>query len=161
MGVIEARLAERGLILPPAFEAPPGARYPFPDVNIRGRVAYVSGHGPQEPDGSIVGPFGKVGDVVSPAEAARLARKTGLSMLGSLSRALGDLDRIEGWARVLGMVNAAPGFDDHPAVINGFSELVLDLFGHEIGRHARSAVGVASLPLDYAVEIEAEVLIRV
>jgi enamine deaminase RidA (YjgF/YER057c/UK114 family) len=82
-----------------------------------------------------------------------------LAVLGSLARELGDLDRITGWAKVLGMVSSAPGFDRHPAVINGFSDLILAVFGPEVGRHARSAVGVAGLPFNMAVEIEAEVLV--
>jgi enamine deaminase RidA (YjgF/YER057c/UK114 family) len=83
----------------------------------------------------------------------------GLSILGSLQRELGDLDRINGWCRVFGMVNCVPGFDKPSAVINGFSDLILDLFGLEVGRHARSAVGVAGLPLNFPVEVEAEVMI--
>jgi enamine deaminase RidA (YjgF/YER057c/UK114 family) len=89
-----------------------------------------------------------------------VARKVGLSILGSLHRELGDLDRVTGWCRVLGMVNCAPGFDKPSAVINGISELILDVFGAETGRHARTAVGVAGLPLNFAVEVEAEVTIR-
>src|SRR5678815_5898170 len=85
------------------------------------------------------------------------ARLTALSILGSLRRALGDLDRITAWTRVFGMVNSAPGFVPQPAVINGFSDLVLDVFGTEIGRHARSAVGMAELPFNIPVEIEGEV----
>jgi enamine deaminase RidA (YjgF/YER057c/UK114 family) len=81
-------------------------------------------------------------------------------MLGSLQRELGTLDLITGWLRVFGMVNTAPGFDQQPTVINGFSHLILDVFGPEVGRHARSAVGVASLPFGIPVEVEAEVSIR-
>ena len=88
------------------------------------------------------------------------ARLTGLSMLGSLQRALGDLDRIVAWTRVFGMVNSAPGFNRQPTVINGFSDLILDLFGPQVGAHSRSAVGMAELPFDIPVEIEAEVEIR-
>jgi len=81
-------------------------------------------------------------------------------MLGSLQRELGTLDRITGWLRVFGMVNSAPGFDQQPTVINGFSEVILDVFGADVGRHARSAVGVAALPFGIPVEVEAEVSIR-
>ena len=81
-------------------------------------------------------------------------------MLGSIERALGDLDRIVAWTRVFGMVNSAPGFNRHPAVINGFSDLILDVFGPEIGAHSRSAVGMAELPFDLPVEIEAQVEFR-
>lgn len=157
MARIEAKLARMGLQLPPPLSAPGGVALPFPWVNLRDGRAFVSGHGPQEPDGSLAGPFGKVGAEVSEAEAHLLARKTALSMLGSLRRELGDLDRIVAWNRVFGMVNAAPGFDRMPGVINGFSELIIALWGAEAGRHARSAVGMASLPFGIAVEIEAEV----
>ncbi|GIX12106.1 MAG: hypothetical protein KatS3mg118_0065 [Paracoccaceae bacterium] len=157
MARIEAKLARMGLQLPPPLSAPGGVALPFPWVNLRDGRAFVSGHGPQEADGSLAGPFGKVGAEVSEAEAHLLARKTALSMLGSLRRELGDLDRIVAWNRVFGMVNAAPGFDRMPGVINGFSELIIALWGAEAGRHARSAVGMASLPFGIAVEIEAEV----
>ncbi len=159
MSKIEARLDSLGLVLPQAIRVPAGIVLPFPFVNIRGDRALISGHGPQEPDGSLAGPFGQVGADVSVDDAHALARKTALSILGSLKRALGDLDRITAWQRAFGMVNSAPGFDRHPAVINGFSELILEVFGPEIGRHARSAVGMAGLPFNIAVEIEAEVAI--
>ena len=88
------------------------------------------------------------------------ARLTALSILGSLHRALGDLDRIGAWVRVFGMVNSAPGFDKQPSVINGFSDLILELFGPEVGAHSRSAVGMAELPFDLPVEIEGEVELK-
>ena len=88
------------------------------------------------------------------------ARLTALSMLGSLHRALGDLDRISGWTRVFGMVNSAPGFTMQPGVINGFSDLILELFGPDVGAHSRSAVGMFELPFRVPVEIEAEVELR-
>lgn len=160
MARIETRLKEMGLVLPAPMQAPGGIALPFPWVNVRGERAFASGHGPQNPDGSLAGPFGKIGAEVTVDQGYELARKVALSMLASLKRELGDLDRIAGWGRVFGMVNGAPGFDRHPAVINGFSELILDLFGPEVGRHARSAIGVASLPFNIAVEIEAEVLLR-
>lgn len=156
MSRISQRLAAAGLTLPPALIVPPGTSLPFPWVLVRGRRVLVSGHGPQEADGSLAGPFGKVGAEVSADQARDLARKTALAMLGSLHRELGDLDRISGWTRVFGMVNTAPGFDRYPQVINGFSELILDLFGQQVGAHARSAVGMAGLPFGLAVEIEAE-----
>ena len=85
------------------------------------------------------------------------ARLTALAMLASLKRALGDLDRVVAWGRVFGMVASAPGFNQQPAVINGFSDLILDLYGPTIGAHARSAVGLAELPFDIPVEIEGEI----
>ena len=104
--------------------------------------------------------FGQVGTNVSIEEGKRLARLAGLSILGSLQRELGTLDRITGWCRAFGMVNCAVGFDKPHAVINGFSELILEVFGEQVGQHGRSAVGVAGLPLNFAVEVEAEVMIR-
>ena len=159
MGPVEERLMQLGLTLPPEPVMPEGVVLLFPAVHVAGRRVFVSGHGPQNPDGTLAGPFGQVGAEVSLEEATGLARLTALSILGSLKRALGDLDRIEGWGRVFGMVNAAPGFDAHPAVINGFSRLILDVFGEAGGRHARSAVGMASLPFNIAVEIEAELFL--
>lgn len=161
MAKIEARLKELGLFLPPPPTLPPGVRLPFASVNVRGNMAYVSGHGPQTADGSFPDLFGKVGDTVSVEQAYELARLTGLSMLGSLQRELGDLDRISGWGRIFGMVNSAPDFTEQPAVINGCSDLILEVFGPDVGRHARSAVGMAALPFGkgIAVEIEADVLI--
>lgn len=156
----EQRLAALGIELPPALTPPPGMVLPFPWVNVRGDIAIISGHGPQEPDGAPAGPFGAVGDTVTVEQAKISARKVALSMLGSLKRELGSLDRVTGWRRVHGMVHCAPHFANTPAVINGFTELVLDVFGPEIGRHARTAVGVAGLPLNFPVEIEAEVSIR-
>jgi enamine deaminase RidA (YjgF/YER057c/UK114 family) len=111
---------------------------------------------PHQRDGSIAQPLGKVGREVSPEQAYAAARLTGLAILGSLKRELGDLDRIEAWTRVFGMVNAAPGFNTLPAVINGFSDLILEVFGPEKGAHARSAVGLANFPR-HPVEIEGEV----
>src|SRR5512144_1140702 len=153
---IEARLRDMGLELPEPVKPPEGVRLPFSPVLVRGNRALVSGHGPQRPDGTLAGPFGKVGDQVSLEEANSAARLTALSILGSLRRELGDLDRIVAWVRVFGMVNSASGFVQQPAVINGFSDLVLELYG-DAGRHARSAVGMAELPFGLPVEIEAEV----
>jgi enamine deaminase RidA (YjgF/YER057c/UK114 family) len=151
-----ARLAELKLTPTPPLVVPPEVQFLFPWVNVRGASVFVSGHGPQNADGTLAGPFGQVGRDVSLDDALGLARKVALAMLGSLQRELGDLDRIVAWRRVLGMVNAAPGFGQQPAVINGFSEVILDVFGPEIGRHSRSAVGMAALPFNMAVEIEAE-----
>ncbi|MEX3010811.1 RidA family protein [Hoeflea sp. TYP-13] len=162
MARIQSKLDELGLILPEPISLPPGVRLPFAKVNVRGDRAFVSGHGPQNPDGSLSTPFGKVGADVTVEEGYELARKTALSMLSSLKRELGDLDRITGWGRVFGMVNSAPGFTEQPAVINGFSDVIHNVFGPNVGRHARSAVGMAELPFGdgIAVEIEAEVLIE-
>jgi enamine deaminase RidA (YjgF/YER057c/UK114 family) len=157
---IASRLGELGLALPAPLVLPPGAKLPFPWVNVVGNRAIISGHGPTNVDGTLAKPLGKVGAEVSQDEAYRAARLTGLAILGSLQGVLGDLDRIERWVRVFGMVNSAPGFDRQPAVINGFTELIIEVFGPERGRHARSAVGMAELPFGIPVEIEGEVLIR-
>ncbi|MBA4115428.1 MAG: RidA family protein [Rubrobacter sp.] len=154
---VEEKLEELGLVLPDPIKTPPRLVLPFAWVRVRGDRAYVSGHGALDSDGSLTGPLGKVGAEVSEEQAYEAARLTALSMLGSLKRELGDLNRVAAWLRVFGMVNSAPGFDRQPDVINGFSDLILDLYGPEAGDHARSAVGLAELPLGLPVEIEAEV----
>jgi hypothetical protein len=120
MSRIASRLAELRLDLPPPMRAPGGIELPFPWINVRGERVITSGHGPQNTDGSLAEPFGKVGTEVTLDQGREPARKVGLSILGSLQRELGDLDRIAGWVRVFDMVNSAPAFDRHPAVINGF-----------------------------------------
>jgi enamine deaminase RidA (YjgF/YER057c/UK114 family) len=157
MARIEERLAALGLVLPPPVVPPPGVVLPFEFVHVAGRRALISGHGPQAPDGTVARPLGKVGRELTVEQGYRAARLTALSILGSLARALGDLDRVVGWVRVFGMVNSAPGFHQQPSVINGFSDLILELYGREAGAHARSAVGMAELPFDLPVEIEGEV----
>jgi len=157
MSVIDARLTALGLALPRPLQLPPGVVLPFPWVRVVGTRALISGHGPTNADGSLAAPRGKVGTDVSPEQAYAAARLTGLAILGSLQRELGDLDRIAGWTRVFGMVNSAPGFNRQPAVINGFTDLIIEVFGKEKGAHARSAVGMAELPFDIPVEIEGEV----
>ncbi|QFZ82522.1 RidA family protein [Variovorax paradoxus] len=155
------RIAERlnalGLVLPPPVTPPLGVNLPFQFVRLIGRRAIISGHGPLNADGRIAAPLGKLGAELTVEQGYTAARLTGLAMLGSLQRALGDLDRITAWTRVFGMVASAPGFDKQPAVINGFSDLILELFGPDIGAHARSAVGMAELPFGIPVEIEGEV----
>jgi enamine deaminase RidA (YjgF/YER057c/UK114 family) len=157
MAEIETKLQKLGLALPEPLKMPPGLKLPFKPVIVRGRHVYISGHAPQNPDGSIAGPLGKLGKELTVEQGYHAAKLVGLSILGDLKRALGDLDRVAAWLRVLGMVNVAPGFNQTTAVINGFSELILELYGPERGAHTRSAVGMAALPLDISVEIEAEV----
>lgn len=156
---VEAKLEAMGLVLPAPLTAPQGMRLSFPGVRRFNDKIYISGHGPQNPDGTVAGPLGKVGRDVSLEQASLAARLTALSILGSLKRELGDLDRIRAWLRVYGMVNVDPGFTQTPLVINGFSDLILELYGAEAGSHARSAVGLAALPFDIPVEIEAEIAI--
>ena len=156
----ESRLEELGLTLPPPVKLPPTLRLPFAFVNVRGDRALISGHPKHDGDGAIAGPYGKVGVDLSVEEAQRAAREIGLSVLANLKAEIGDLRRVAGWLRVFGMVNANPDFDQHHVVIHGFSDLILDVFGPEVGRHARSAIGVSGLPMNFAMEIEGEVLLK-
>ena len=153
---IEATLASLGLALPDPLQVPPEMRMPFAWVRVRGNRAYVSGHVAQNPDGSLAHPLGKVGAEVTPEQGYQAARLVALAHLGSLKRALGDLDRVTTWLRVFAMVNAAPDFNQTPLVTNGYSDLILDLYGPEVGTHARSSIGMM-LPLNAPVNCEAEV----
>jgi enamine deaminase RidA (YjgF/YER057c/UK114 family) len=157
MARIEDRLKTLGLELPVATKPPAGVTLPFQFVHVVGSRVLISGHGPQNLDGTFAHPLGKVGRDVTPEQGYNAAKLTGLSILGSLKRVIGDLDRIAAWGRVFGMVNSAPGFNRQPSVINGFSDLIIELFGPKIGAHSRSAVGMAELPFDIPVEIEGEV----
>jgi enamine deaminase RidA (YjgF/YER057c/UK114 family) len=152
MGRIEDRLAELGLTLPAPLTAPPGVRLPFELVRIHGDLAYISGHGPFDGDRQLF--KGSVGGEVSVEQGYEAARATGLAILASLQRELGDLDRVTGWVKALGFVKCAEGFDVTPAAINGFSDLILALWG-DAGRHARSAIGAGELPFGMPVEVEA------
>jgi enamine deaminase RidA (YjgF/YER057c/UK114 family) len=153
MGRIDDRLEELGLELPEVFSAPPGIEFRFDLVRVSGHHAYVSGHVPM--DGSEVLMTGRVGGELTLEQGQEAARLTTLSILASLRRELGDLDRVTQWVKALGLVQCAPGFDKPPAVVNGFTDLVLELWGDPAGRHARSAIGAAQLPFDVPVEIEA------
>jgi YjgF/chorismate_mutase-like, putative endoribonuclease len=157
MSHIESRIRTLGLTLPPPPQPPPGVVLPFRFVHVVGRRALISGHGPQNPNGSFASPLGKLGRELTVEQGYTAARLTALSILGSLQRTLGSLDKIAAWSRVFGMVNSAPGFNQLPSVINGFSDLILEVFGPEVGAHSRSAVGLAELPFDLPVEIEGEV----
>jgi enamine deaminase RidA (YjgF/YER057c/UK114 family) len=160
MSEINSKLAAMGLQLPAPIKLPEGMVLPFSFVRVRGNLAYVAGHVALEPDGAIAQPLGKVGAEVSEEQGYQAARGTALAILSSLERELGDLDRVTTWLRAFGMVNTAPGFNRYPPVINGFSDLIIELYGPERGGHARSAVGMAGLPFGAPVEIEAEVEIR-
>ncbi len=161
MSAIESKLEALGLVLPGPIKLPPGMVLPFSWVRVLGDRAYVSGHVALNPDGTVAGPRGKVGAELTLEQGYDAARSTALAMLASLKRELGDLERIAAWLRVFGMVNTAPTFDRYPLVINGFSDLILELFGPERGGHSRSAVGMAGLPFGAPVEIEAEIEIHV
>lgn len=146
---IEQRLAELGLELPPA----PKVLGLYRPVLVVDGLAYTSGHGPMKPDGGFV--TGRLGDDLDADAGAEAARYTGLAMLASLKAALGSLDRVRSLVKTLGLVQSAPDFHAHPAVINGFSELMQQVLGDEHGVGARSAFGAAALPAGWAVEIEA------
>lgn len=148
-----ARLKALGLVLPP----PPAPIANYVPYVIEGDLLYLSGQGPREADGSLR--TGKVGRDVGIDRAYDDARLTGLNLLAVIQSALGDLDRVRRIVKLLGMVNAVPDFAYHPKVINGCSDLLIDVFGDK-GRHARSAVGFGSLPDNITVEIEAIVAIR-
>jgi enamine deaminase RidA (YjgF/YER057c/UK114 family) len=157
---LESRLRDLGLSLPAPTQAPPGVVLPFAWVRVVERRVLVSGHGPTDDGGKICAPFGKVGAELTVEQGYAAARRVALAILASLRAELGDLERVDRWVRAFGMVSSAPGFDRQPAVINGFSDLILELFGHDRGQHARSAVGMAELPFGIPVEIEAELLLR-
>ena len=144
----EQKLAELGIELPEL--GPPVANY------VRavrtGNLVFLAGHGPVDADGSFV--TGTVGADLTQAEGYAAARLTGIRLLASLKAEIGDLDRVVRIVRVFGMVNAVPGFGNQPEVMNGASDLFVEVFGEARGKHARAAVGMASLPRNIAVEIE-------
>jgi len=148
----EQRLARLGIVIPPP--PPPIANFL---THVReGNLLFLSGQGPREADGYLH--TGKVGGEITPEEAYAHARITGVNLLSVMQSVLGDLGRVKRIVKLFGMVNAAPDFGAHPAVINGCSDLFVEVFG-ERGEHARSAVGVGSLPDNITVEIEAVVAI--
>lgn len=157
MAVIEERLAAMGLELPGMPVAEPGKAQPPFWIRVRSGVAWISGQSARNADGTGAGPYGKVPSVVSIEEARIGARGAGLSLLATLKHELGDLDRVTAWLNVQGMVNADPGFTSTSAVINGFSEFIIELFGPEIGAHARMSPGMAALPGNASVVIAAQV----
>jgi enamine deaminase RidA (YjgF/YER057c/UK114 family) len=144
----ESRLLELNLVLPPA-PAPVGVYKP---VLVIDKFLYVSGQGPMLPDGSLM--KGKVGAELSTDEGKQAARQVGLTMLSTIKTHFGDLNRIKRVVKVLGMVNSTSDFEQHPAVINGFSELMAEIFGPDLGIGVRSAVGMI-LPSNIPVEVEA------
>ncbi|MEO1973538.1 MAG: RidA family protein [Pirellulaceae bacterium] len=145
----DAKIDSLGLELPPAPK-PMGVYKP---LLIVGNMAYVSGHGPLLKDGSLM--QGRIGSEVDQDHGYRAARQTGLAVIATLQAGLGSLDRVKRIVKTLGMVNCTPEFEQHPAVINGFSDLFKEVFGEETGVGARSAVGMGSLPGNISVEVEA------
>jgi enamine deaminase RidA (YjgF/YER057c/UK114 family) len=154
MGEIERRLGAMGIDLPTKMHHGGG----LVPVVQDGDLLYVSGHGPEDNDGNLLY-RGHVGAEVTVEEAYAAARATGIQLLRSIKDHLGDLDRVERIIKVLGFVNSAPGFCDQPAVMHGFSDLMIELFGAR-GQHARSAIGTSNLPGDQPIEIEMIVRVR-
>jgi enamine deaminase RidA (YjgF/YER057c/UK114 family) len=150
-GSVDERLAELGLVLPeiPATPFTPRLR----PVAILGEMAFVSGIGP-------IGVRGAVGREISTEDGYAAARLTALYMFRQIVDALGALDRVERWVKVLGFIRSAPDFGDQPSVLNGFSDLVVEVYGEERGLCARSAIGTSDLPLGMPVEVEAIVVVR-
>jgi enamine deaminase RidA (YjgF/YER057c/UK114 family) len=155
---VEVRLSAMGLLLPQPLQVPAGLKLPVEWVRVRGGRAFVSGHVPLDADGRLAAPLGKVGTEVSPEQGYASARLVALAHLASLKRALGNLDRITAWLRVFAMVNVAPGFYETPRATNGYSDLILELFGLDVGAHARSSIGMV-VPLNAPVNCKAEVKI--
>lgn len=149
MGAIEAKLQALGIELPTKVARGQGL---IPVVE-HGGLLFVSGHGPSGNDGRLLYQ-GRVGAEVSKEDAYQAARATGIQLLRSIRDHLGDLDRVERIVKALGFVNSAPDFHEQPAVMHGFSDLMVEVFGAERGRHARSAIGTSNLPNNQPVEIE-------
>ena len=145
----DSKLQELGLVLPPAPK-PMGVYKPCLVID---NMAYVSGHGPLLPDKTLL--QGRVGSEVDQQAGYDAARQTGLAVLATLQSHFGSLDKVTRIVKTLGMVNSTPDFENHPAVINGFSELMAEVFGDDCGIGARSAVGMGSLPGNITVEVEA------
>ena len=143
------RVAALGLVLPP----PPKVMGAYKPCLVVGRQAWVSGHGPLQSDGSLI--CGKVGAGHDADAGKRAARQVGLAILATLTATLGDLDRVARVVKILGLVNSTPDFQQHPQVINGCSELFAEVWGPDLGVGVRSALGAASLPGGWMVEIEA------
>src|SRR5688572_15418936 len=145
----EARLKEKNIVLP----QPPKPMGNYVGAVRTGNLLYLSGHGPLRPEGKP-STAGKVGRELSVEQGYQVAREVGLNLLATTRATLGSLDRVKRVVKVLGMVNSAEGFTDQPKVMNGFSDLMVEVFGDQIGKHARSAVGMAELPVGIPVEIE-------
>lgn len=157
MATPEERLDAMGLSLPAPAKPPIGVNLPFSFVNVRGDRLLFSGSPKSASDGSIAGPFGVVGVDFTTEEAQAEARSIALSVFANMKAEIGELSRIAGWTRVFGMVASSPGYTEQHLVVNGFSDLIIEVFGAKVGRHARSAIGVSGLPLGFAIEIEGEV----
>jgi enamine deaminase RidA (YjgF/YER057c/UK114 family) len=144
----ETRVQELHLTLP----SPPKPVAKYKTAVLAGNMLYVSGHGPLKPDGKMI--LGRVGADLTLEQGKEAARVVGLAVLSTVRNTLGSLDKVKRLIKTLGMVNSTAEFKDHPAVINGFSDLMAEVFGDDAGVGARSAVGMGSLPSNIAVEIE-------
>jgi enamine deaminase RidA (YjgF/YER057c/UK114 family) len=153
---VRDRLNALGLPLPGVPVMPPSVATTFSWVRVVGDRVLVSGHGPLDSDGSPAGPFGRVPDEVSLEEVQQSARLAAAAVIAGVQRAVGDLDRIDAWLTVTGFVQTEPGYPRTTAVLNSFSQVVLDVFGASVGEHARTAIGVAALPLNLPVVVAAE-----
>ena len=154
---VEAKLADMGLVLPAEMRAPPGFRISWRQVRVIGNRAIIAGHGPRLSNGEFAGPAGKVGAELTLEQGRAAARAAGLAILGDLKREIVDLDRVVSWLRVFGMVNAAPGFVALAPVIDGFTDLMVELFGEEAALCPRAVAGMAELALNSPVIVEGEV----
>jgi YjgF/chorismate_mutase-like putative endoribonuclease len=152
VGRIDDRLEELGLVLPAPMKSPGN----FKLVKVHTGVAYIAGHPPI--DGSTILIEGMIGRDLTVEEGYEAARLTALSMIASLKYELGDLDRVEEWLRAVGYVQTAPGFHDNAKVVNGFSDIVIDVW-REVGRHARSAPGQGPSPLNVPIIVDAIVAV--
>jgi enamine deaminase RidA (YjgF/YER057c/UK114 family) len=155
----EDRLAERGLVLPPEPKLPPNVSIPFEWVRVVAERCVISGHGAVDSEGVPAGPFGRVPSEVSLEAAQASAHQAGLAALAALRRSIGSFDRVDAWLVINGFVNAEDGYPQTTAVLNPVSELILDVFGPEVGAHARTAIGVRALPLNLPVVFTAELLL--
>lgn len=153
---LRSRLDHLGLAVPAAVSLPPSAVTTFPWVRVLGERVLVSGHGPVGTDGTPAGPFGRVPDQVDLEQAKQSARLTAASVLANVERTVGDLSRVDAWVSVTGFIQAEPGYSQTTAVLNAFSEVVLGVFGPQVGEHSRTAIGVAALPLNLPVVVAAE-----
>ena len=156
----DQRIVDLGLALPAPTVVPPGLSIPFEWVRTVGDRVFVSGHGALDRDGAPIGPFGRVPSEVSLEDAQASARAAALAMFASLKRSLERLDRVRAWLTVSGFVNADDGYGQTTAVVNPVSDLILDVFGRDVGAHARTAIGVRALPLNLPVIVAAELLVE-
>lgn len=159
MGSIEQRLKDLGIILPAPILPPDIEQTSTIPIMISHGRALLAGHVPQEPDGTVADIFGTVGETVSLHDAKRATRLIVFSMLASLKHELGSLDKVKSWVSMRVMINASNNFSNHERVADSASDLIVEIFGHEIGVHVRSIYGVDSLAFGLPVAIEAQVLV--